>query len=624
MSCTPVRLDNVDYNESFTQYCSQVVEVSGFIYLVYANVDTTNGAAGNRNHNREITFVKFNVATKTVTTRKIISTIVGTASTNDGVSMVRLTSGVLVVTSGESALGVRSWESLDEGVNWTGPTTVDAAPTRFGVGMITDGVSVHSFIQDRSGGGGGANLYLYKRTGAGTWGASATVFTGTMNVAPIVQLGEQTRLSSMRIGGMQSNSVAFIIMDYTNTYPNIDQVRCFWTTDSWSTVNNVLIEDYSSTDVAGAVVRNPQVFVGTDNRCRATWTRSSPTLGNIPVLAYTDDWGQHWTVIGTPTILDNCSVWDATFDTGMALSSTNGWFLTALDDSDGSNVKLRRYDGGDTLSGWSETIVCSNLGLTYAGGTIGETFVSAGSIYRVFNKGNSGGPFPFWSIEILYDTLPPGGGGGTELIEESPSGTDQPNMYLRLDIADDRGWSAHQVGVTCFTHWPEGDYTTERRKPEILGSVSSIDANIQDVAILPAYWKMDDPERWGKEALVKNADATYTYIDDPFLFKWWSTNLSVGESGSQNIFRGVYLKYRRPSQETFDVQVWIDGAIADVQTIPAGLGPQDDPAEFWWPIPRSTNVGSLIQLRIEDRERIDLKVEEFSIKFRPKHWRMRG
>jgi hypothetical protein len=135
---------------------------------------------------------------------------------------------------------------------------------------------------------------------------------------------------------------------------------------------------------------------------------------------------------------------------------------------------------------------------------------------------------------------------------------------------------------------------------------------------------MDDPERWGKEALVKNEDATYTYIDDPFLFVWRSTDLNFGESGSQNVIRAVYLKYRRPSQETFDVQVWIDGVIADVQTIPAGLGPQDEPAEFWWPIPRSTNVGSRVQLRIEDRERIDLKVEEFSIKFRPKHWRMRG
>jgi hypothetical protein len=67
--------------------------------------------------------------------------------------------------------------------------------------------------------------------------------------------------------------------------------------------------------------------------------------------------------------------------------------------------------------------------------------------------------------------------------------------------------------------------------------------------------------------------------------------------------------------------VWVNEELADTRTAPPSW---PDPEEDFSAIPRDTNVGSRLQFRVEDREPADLVIEKVAVKFRPKHWRMRG
>jgi len=621
--CTIARVDTKNEGTSWTPNLGAMQADTTNAYIFWAGIDTT--VRNSVFHNAEIWVRPVNKSTLALgtATRVDFNNVVGgeDAWDWDGVAVCRLTSGVMIAAYGTAgtAPSIHAKESAaNDSTTWGARSTVDnSGANRCIGGLGTDGTNVWALTQDQN----NAKLYIFKRTAANTWDSGTAIHTAATSFAasPFYDVVPSYRLSSMRCIAMQSATVGCVVLSYSSASASEDMVRCLYTTNGWTTTNEVVVKSYVGSPNSVSSGAMPKLVVGTDNRIRLMWIENNATNGFVPVLAYSDTWGSTWTVVGTPTPFLG-KTWDNTYDGALVLGPGNSIYTSVFDSSDASNIKHRMYVGGDTLANWTEK-VCENLAQTFSSACGSDGFVTNGQFIRVYNAIQAPN---INTVNYLYEEVPPTSGGEPPLVTESLSGTDQPNMYLRLDIADDRGWSAHQTGVTCFVAWPEGDYTTERRKPEILGAVSSMDANIQDVAILPAYWKMDDPERWGKEALVKNEDATYTYIDDPFLFVWRSTDLNFGESGSQNVIRAVYLKYRRPSQETFDVQVWIDGVIADVQTIPAGLGPQDEPAEFWWPIPRSTNVGSRVQLRIEDRERIDLKVEEFSIKFRPKHWRMRG
>lgn len=632
MSCSVTKIDHLNFNDqgAWPHDANPVYDSArGKVYFVYSNNESSVSGV----ENRTIWFREWDVATLAFSAAVLIERA-GGSNRADSPSLVMLTDGRLVVaytffTNGTVLYETHAAESTDHGATWTVVTADTSAAGRMFVDIATDGTNVYLWCYAEGGGAGGKSLYSRKRTGAGTWSAAVLCFDGgggTFKEHNFAGDGG-TKSATRKYGYVKDATTAFIIMPRQNGDATHAVLSCIRTTDSGASWSEVVIEDFG---VVVDLEQFPVVQVGTDARVRILYTNKVGTAYHA-YLAYSDDYGLTWTLVGEPTeitlagqdlnyLRPSCA--------GYILGNDNTAYITGwryIDLGLGQRWTVYVYKGGDLTSGWTLIQTCD----------IGNGDILKNASHAVFigtdllvvldpniADADGGGSAAHLGYLVEADIDTPGGT-APPLVEESESGSDQPNMYLRLDIADDRGWSAHQVGVTCFVEWGEGDYTTERRKLEVLGAVSSMDANIQDPALLPAYWKMDDPERWGKEAFVSDG-TNIVSIDDPFLFIWRSTDLNIGEAGSQNVMRGVYLKYRRPSVETFDVQVWIDGQIADTQTIPAQQGPDSEPAEFWWPIPRSTNVGSRIQLRIEDRERIDLKVEEFAVKFRPKHWRMRG
>jgi hypothetical protein len=81
------------------------------------------------------------------------------------------------------------------------------------------------------------------------------------------------------------------------------------------------------------------------------------------------------------------------------------------------------------------------------------------------------------------------------------------------------------------------------------------------------------------------------------------------------------MEYQREGHVGFDREVWVDEELADTRTAPVSWPEHNEDKDA---IPRDTNVGSRLQFRVEDREPADLIIEKVAVKFRPKHWRMRG
>jgi hypothetical protein len=623
--CTQVRLDvgsgTDDNNTSTAKYVGALM-YPGTGTKVYAPYMQHNTLGGVSSYNRQVYMNWFDWSTLGVGAAVQIQD--ETTSIGPGICSVYLTASSTWLV-GYSANGPRVKESVNLGVTWPVSADVDGVygtSTRAIVGMITDGTTAWLVDQESAGGGNSGDLFMWKRTGAGTWVAApiaggkihdaagistAPVFYGCAPNGP-------ASFSGSRIGAMKDANTGFIVLDFKSTAAGADQVVCLYTTDGWTTVTKVVVKDYTGVNLQ----RGPSVLVGTDNRVRCMWVDAASGR-NLPQFAWSDDWGAHWTFVGSPAILTSAVgslAWDEIFNRAFYLGATNDIHVATFDSNDGTNLKHRRYVGNDTLTGWTE-VDCQNLAFVCSTDSAGDGFVVNGNYFRLFSRTNT-----HLEVNILFEAgADVSTGGGPPLVVESLSGSDQPNEYLRLDIADKMGWSAHEVQGTCFVQWPEGDYTTQRRKHELLYAAGQLDANIQDPAVLPAYWKIDDQERWGKEAFVVNADGTYTGIDDPLLYRWRSAELTLGETGSSNILRAIYMIYRREGNATFDVQVWLDGEIVDTQTVTDSW---PDPSEFWWPIPRAANVGTRVQLRVEDRELADLIVESFAVKFRPKHWRMRG
>lgn len=615
MACFTARLDDKNDNTVLTQFVAPPM-YPGTGTKIYVAWCEKGNAAGSNTHNRAVKINWFDWSDHSVGTPVTVEAYDATKDM-DYIDARVLTDGTMLVAYGSNGPRVR--ESTDSGATWA---TVAAPAGTFGgatgvpacCGLVTDGTNVWLHVQQTAGGGGENDVTTYARTGAGTWAAGVkTNDTPGSNIIPFFNF-QGPRQGGSYCGHMFSATVGLIIGDYADqgSPAEYHTVAVLRTTDGWTGPATVInIATY-----AGAFPRYPSLAVGTDGRLRAMWIDN--TSGReLPVLAYSDDQGLTWTVIGTPAIFADAN-WDNSFDRAMWLGKNNNILCGAFDAAHYPDVRHYTFNGGDSLTGWTET-TCTNLAYVIASNTTGNGFVANDAWFRVFNKNVSG----VLQVNVLWvenvDTS--GGGGAPPTITESPTGTDQPNVYLRFDIADEKGWSAHELQLTHLFGWPEGDYTTERRKHELMGLAASVDPTVQNPAYVAAIYKIDDRERWSKEGFVDDGTGNLTLIEEPFLMRWHGAQLNVGETGSTNLLRGVYLRYRREGLSPFSVQVWLDSVLIDTQSIPAAW---PDPEEFWWPIPRSQNAGSRIQLRVEDNIPADLIVESYAVKFRPKHWRMRN
>lgn len=604
--CDKERIDATNNNTAgVTQSVAEVLDDgAGTVYFVWSEAN----AAGDT-HNRKIKIRSYVPATDTFGTEHTIDTMTG-ADLNDvdtsALGAVRLSDGRICVAYG--LFGVQSRESTDGGATWSARVNIDGAPglvsTRSFCSIGTDGTNVWVVTQERSAGAGFDDVFLFKRTGAITYDAGRKIHDAKTSGAYPLFLP----ISSIRQLILTDANTGCWIHDYTGGAGD-EQIRCLWTTDGWTTTHETMVKGYTNT-----YQRAPKMRIGGDGRIRALWIDDQGTGTEHPVLAYSDDVGQTWTLIGTPVILDGAYAWDSVGNRAFALSSEDGWFLSSLDnESEAGAYYHRLFTGGDALTGWTLTS-CALVFTSWSGGGADEGFISGSKYIRCFNFSTG----TEYQVNFLTEDVPTNPGGPPPLVEESPSGSDATNIVLRNRLSTKRGWSAHDWPFSCFAGWPEGDYTTQRRLPTKIAGVSVIDPSVDDPAALPALFAFDVPEHYGRERFMHAEDGTIVPRLDPFYRQAHTKAFAITNGVGVAIVRGVFVRYRRAGAP-LSVQVWIDGVLIQTYSLPitgAAGGPDDifPIKEVFLPVPRITNVGSFCQFRFEDESLYPFAIERVAIK----------
>lgn len=626
--CTIVRVDAKNANTGFTQNLGALCEDTTNAYIFWAGIDLA--VRNSAFHNAEIWVRPLNKTTLVLgtATRVDANQVVGAVDPAwdwDGVAVCRLTSGVMVAAYGQqgTAPSTHAKESAaNDSTSWGARSVVDdSGANRCIGGLGTDGTVVHALTQDQNTG----DLYIYKRTAANTWDSGRKVHDAAGSASsPVFDVIASTRLSSMRCLALSTASIACFVLPYSSAAATFDMVRCGWTIDGWTNVSFTTIKSYVGSPSSISAGTTPKILLGADGRLRAFWIENNSVYGFVPVLAYSDDMGQTWHVIGTPVAFTG-KTWDNTYDGAFSLDSSSRMYTSMFDSSDAANVKHYLYQGGDSLTGWEET-VCPNLAQNIAGATNADGFLdSRGHFIRVFNAVNAGA---YNEVNYLLEAdAGGGGGGGTELVEESPSGSDAANIVLRNRLSTKRGWSAHDWHFSSFALWPEGDYTTQRRLPTKIAGLSNIDPSVSDPAVLGAILKFDDPEHYGYQRWMYDEGGTLIPRLDPMLLKIHTKAFPLTDGFGQAIVRGILIRWR--SMTSFDVQTWIDGTPVQTDTLPATL-PEDSPSdaaaigERFLPLARFANVGDVCQIRIEDESLYPIVIETIGIMRIPKKIRGRN
>lgn len=611
MACFEVRLDARDFNSGGNQTVGQLLYpgTGTKVYAIWSGVKSAPPPYSNR----EVNINSFDWSTKLAGTVVQIQDDVGVNCTQ--LQSCILNDGTMIAVYGTN--NPRAKESTDSGATWGSSKDLDGvygAGVVETLGIVTDGVNVWAFVGNTSGGADSRDIFAIKRTGPGTWAAPVKVDDGAGSSGPGHFL-DSAAICGVRNAAMKDANTGLIIMDYIPVGAGQQlSVVALRTTNGWSGLGTrVTLKTYATPKN-----RVPSLMVGTDGRVRASWSDETIRAGsglNTPYLAYSDDWGATWTLLGTPTAtLTSAGVfsWDPTFDRAQWLGANNTWFLGTFDDTSGTIHRL--YKGGDVITGWTE-VDCTGLPFAIATASGGDGYIAGGNWFRLFIRAN----LAHSEVAILFtEAVDTGGGGGPPLIESSPFGQDSANIYLRNELRVNRGWSAHDLPVSAWMHWFEGDYTSQRRKPVLCAANPIMDPRMQDPAVIPAIWKVDDENRYTIEAFVANGDGTYAQAGYPVEFEWRSSEMDLTGDFTANVVRAVILKYRRPSAP-FDVEIWIDSKIAQVYTLQPSW---PEPAQRFIPVSAFSNTGNRVQLRVKDRSEFNLIIESWAPVYIPK--RLRG
>lgn len=634
-TCTSVRVDHLDFttnNAAGPDIGASIYDPDRQkIYFVYCEQPDVGETARSFPHG--VYFREYTPATGVFGTAFELATAAYPEDTIH-VEIQRLDDAdhTLVVVWGGYEMGTpgyrtRSRESTNDGATWAAAVTVDGPENnRQFVCMSSDGEEVYAFCYTEGSGSGtpgGRELYCHRRTAASTWAAGVLVYDGAGNNAGELQrnqIGADYHAISYEESG--TRYTIYCAAHLTATGPDQIRVVCFRTTDNGSTWAEVLIKDYGV--VTSLPEMLPQVKRAPDGTLWAVWTdyQDQPNTTEFVTIAKSSDHGVTWTVVGTPTLsLDyNDNAPDGGWQNraiGFAIDQREGRLYLCTFFGNGATwtyniIRSSATDPSD-LDGWEVFHTCDFAGINEQNRS--DMFFAGNQLFYLFNENVDGVyrvSFLVEEVPVIPDIPPP------PLVEQAVSGAEENNILLVLDVADEKGWSEHDIQLSSMTHWPEGDYTSERSDPILLGSAPSLDPAIQDPAALIAIWKLFDPERWTKEAFVKNEDDSITPSQDEMEFEWVSREEQLGETGSSNILRAIYVRYRRPDT-SFTVEVWLDSTIVFTKTVEPAW---PEPGEAWWPIPTDDNVGSRVKLRVLDTADADLIFEAWGIKFRPKKWRM--
>src|SRR5262249_2556847 len=142
-------------------------------------------------------------------------------------------------------------------------------------------------------------------------------------------------------------------------------------------------------------------------------------------------------------------------------------------------------------------------------------------------------------------------------------------VYLRIDLFNGLGWSAHDHSVGCWCPWPEGDYATGREVPIILTGNPAIDPQTVKPDDVMGIWKIDDPGSYVKQELWEDPAGTQV-MGDPLPLVIISKQWSLGGAGpfGKAIARMGMVRYTRAA-DPFDLLVLVDSRINKVIRCPA-------------------------------------------------------
>ncbi len=389
--CTQTRVDDLNFNTG-EQSCAQMVYdlPRAAVHVAYA----CRGSSGaSTTHNREVRAVSIDVATKTPNASVQVEAT-QTANDLDAISQALLDDGTLLIGYGQ--FGVRVKESTNGGTSWPTSTDVDGtwgASTRGMVTLMTDGTTCWCITQEAGGGGTQADIYMRKRTGSGTWGTQSKIHDAS---APGTQFSfDQVRAGCPRVGIVVSDQIACIVGDYTNGTSFLDQVRCLYTTDGWTTSATSVVKDYTGVSTG---FRNPIAVMGSGGVIYCMWVE-----GSDPVFAYSEDNGASWTYVGSPAALAAVP-WDSNYDRTLAIDGEGSIVASAFDPTDGSNLKYHIWRNTVLeLTGWND-LGCTHLTQTCDSQSVGDALVVEDVVWRLYSATVSS-VGETWML--FSDSLPP-------------------------------------------------------------------------------------------------------------------------------------------------------------------------------------------------------------------------
>lgn len=348
MGCTPTRVDHLDFNRSGSPHeIARFTPVEGggnVFYIVYSALQSDNTLI-----QRGGVFLRtWNVDTATLSAVRnvnIDNSGAGRAGSvvkdNRHPHLAQLSTGRLICAySGNStnSQGLFIRESTDQGVTWTAEVqkslgALSSNPHGIQINeIVTDGTDV--FIAASGEGGTGAgDLFLFKRTGVGTWQLCKIWDRPASTIDSRFSTDDMRSLVFQKVSSGPDVWKIAQIYQYVDTGPNSNKIVCLYNqahadvadgTDDTANWTMVTIADHSGETIDA---REPMSIAGTDGIIRTIYIR--PSTKKV-YSADSSNWGQTWNARGILT-LPNTKTWDATHNRTSALNSADDWFISTVD-----------------------------------------------------------------------------------------------------------------------------------------------------------------------------------------------------------------------------------------------------------------------------------------------------
>lgn len=625
-SCIFTRVDSRNTSTTQPKYASRLIKdtATSEIMLAWLDMGKSGGADPG-----SVRFARFNSTTRVASAEVSITGDYAFSNQTASIDMVRLTDGRLIVAwysaSTLSATGNATSvsESTDGGATWSAAFTIVDINKRMH-SILTDGTNVWILcaVLGGSGTGGLGDVVSFKRTSVGVWAAGVNNYdSGGAGGTP----GEWDRtFEQAHVSGFMQTALIGCIVGWraVDATSNLRKLTCLKTTDGWATglaggSSVVDLQTFTANGAPGAInaviTAAGRIYLATHN----------PDNSNRIILYYSDNYGVTWTTIGSPTAYTNRLTAlginsDPTYDSFLCLDDIQNLIFGQASGSGinpGYQVAFRSTGDPTSLSAYVQVAECSYVPATdtVQTATAGRGIIIGETLERLIGMVRPAGT-NYFTLEFIAAA---DAGVPVETEGESPvadSDAADNNLYLRNNLAEPGGDSAHLFPVAYFMDWDEGDTETGREVPIILAASPSMDPAIQDPTLIPGFTRVSDPGSWTTRGYVSDGTNIQT-VHDPLQFRVITPQYLIDKEFNRNVARGVLIAWVLNGASEPTVTVWVDGKLNHVIRLYNTFGKKE---ERFFPLPTFNNVGSEIQYVIEDLSPFFFSIETMGVKLKPK------